>query len=155
MFENPVILASNKLIRWRRVRVRPADLLLLAPHCLKRQACPHNVLDSMDNCQRCGKCRCKDLLELRDRYGVRLVMASGGRQALAAASDPAVKVVVAIACGRELRAGILKAFPKPIYAIHNRQPHGPCRDTDVAVDEVEKVLASLLKREREGPARRE
>lgn len=52
--------------------------------------------------------------------------------------------MVAIACGRELRAGILKAFPKPVYAIRNRQPNGPCRDTDVAVAEVERVITSLL-----------
>ena len=35
-----IIKLNNALVRLRRVRVRPAEILLLLPHCLHNDGCP-------------------------------------------------------------------------------------------------------------------
>ncbi len=144
MFEDQVIRINNKLTSWRKVRVRPEELLVLSPHCLQHQDCSANVKEDLNNCKRCGKCRCKDLLELQEKYGVQVAMASGGRQALRLAEDDGIKAVVAVACAAELRAGIVKTFPKPVFAICNQQPEGPCKNTSVCLEDVEATVRRLL-----------
>jgi hypothetical protein len=98
----------------------------------------------MTECKQCGKCRCGDLVELSKRIGLRTELAGGGAEAIRLAKDDSVKAIIAIACSKELRAGIMAVFPKPVLAISNRQPNGPCKNTDVLVSEVEKAVAVLL-----------
>ena len=48
--------------------------------------------------------------------------------------------VVAIACEKELRTGLMAAMSKAIFAVPNLRPHGYCKDTDVYLDEVKRRL---------------
>ncbi len=140
---NGLLALNNALARRRLARVTPAHALLLAPHCLQRSDCDRKILSDANACARCGRCDVAGLLDLRDRYGVELRMVAGGRQAVAAVRRSHIRGVIAVACGKELRAGILAAFPKPVLAVSNRCPHGPCRDTCVALDAVETALKGL------------
>jgi hypothetical protein len=88
----------------------------------------------------------KDLRALAERIGVRVHVASGGREALERARAPEVRVILAIACSKELSEGIRAAFPKRVIGILNSWPHGPCKDTDVDVRQVESALNRLVKR---------
>jgi hypothetical protein len=139
-----LIRLNNRLIRWRRVRVKGHELLLLAPHCLQFSGCPQNVNGDIEQCRRCGQCSVAGLLELRDRYGLAGNVAGGGRQALRYARQPGIRAVVAVACEAELAAGILAAFPRPVYAVVNTRPNGPCKDTGVDLAEVERAVRLLL-----------
>ncbi|MCP4253511.1 MAG: DUF116 domain-containing protein, partial [Candidatus Scalindua sp.] len=53
--------------------------------------------------------------------------------------------VVAIACEKELRTGLMAAMPKAIYAVPNQRPYGYCVDTDVYMDDVLKAIDFFVK----------
>lgn len=139
-----LISLTNWLTRLRRVRVAPGNLLLLIPHCLQKSDCPRNLRLSLDECQRCGKCQIAGVLGLRDSYGVLCQMATGGRQATNLVNRSEVRAVVAVACEAELAAGIRAAFPKPVLAIPNSRPQGPCHDTTVDLAATEDCLREML-----------
>ena len=143
MFSKWFINLNNRVVRWRRIRVRPQDVLLLLPHCLHKQTCPQNVLHSLDECRRCGQCSVGALAGIRDDLGVVACVAGGGRQALAYVLRPEVKAVVAVACEKELVQGIRAAFPKPVVAVPNMTPEGSCRNTMVDPVAVVKAIESL------------
>ncbi len=136
---------NNAMTRLRRPKVDASRLLLLVPHCLQVQSCERNVRGDLANCVRCGRCPLAELLALAERYGVRVELVSGGRKAVASARDPQVRAVVAVACGKELLAGLKAIFPKPTLAVGNRQPEGPCVNTTVDVAAVEAAIVKLLK----------
>jgi hypothetical protein len=137
---------SNALNGLRRRRVAPEQLLLLVPHCLQRNDCQRNVRGDLANCARCGKCPIDAVLALAEKYGVRVELASGGRKAVAAAKASDIKAVVAVACHKELSAGLKAVFPKAAIAVPNRQPEGPCVNTTVDVEAVEDAIRRLLKK---------
>jgi hypothetical protein len=139
-----LIRLSNFVTRLRRPRVAPGELLLLIPHCLQLQSCERNVRGDIDNCARCGKCPIDGILALRDRYGIRVELVSGGRKAVAAAKSKQIRAVVAVACSKELAAGLKAVFPKATLAITNELPEGPCVNTTVDLDRVEHEVRKLL-----------
>lgn len=144
MIRSALIRLNNAVVRLRAPRVAPGNLLLLFPHCLQNSRCERNVVHDVDACARCGRCRLADLLKLRDAYGLLCCLASGGRQALARVRKPDVKAVVAVACEKELIDGIRAAFPKPVLAVPNLRPHGPCKDTDTDLATIRTAVESLL-----------
>lgn len=146
MLSKLLIRISNLLTRLRCVRVDPENLVMVVPHCLQWNECPQNIVQDIKNCKRCGKCRIKDLYDLSNKYGIRCVVCSGGRQATAAVRQKDVKAVVAVACHKELALGLLVTFPKPILAVHNQQPCGFCINTTVEAKEVEEAVRSMLKK---------
>ena len=139
-----MIRLNNRWVGWRRIRVKPGEILLLLPHCLHKQSCPRNVVHSLDECRRCGDCSVGALAGLRDDFGVVACVVGGGREALAQVRNPRIKAVVAVACDKELMQGIRAAFPKPVLAVSNRTPEGPCKNTLADPAEVSHALASLI-----------
>ena len=143
--ERRLVKFMNTVTRARRSRCAPDELLFLLPSCLQNTACERKITRDVQECQRCGRCKVKDILELADAYGVRCAVATGGRLALELAKDKGVKAVLAVACEKELRAGMLAILPKPGLGIINLRPNGPCTDTDVDLDEVREALEWLLR----------
>lgn len=139
-----VVRCNNAITRLRRIRIRPENLLLLLPHCLQNGACDRNIRHDVSRCGRCGRCDVSELLALRDKYGLRCSLVSGGRQALAALRRPEVRAVVAVACEKELCDGIRASLPKPVLAVPNLRPNGPCKDTRVLLADVEAAVRELL-----------
>ncbi len=128
----------------RRRRVAPERLLLLGPHCLQLHSCDRKVTDDLDQCARCGGCRVSEMLDLCHEYGIRGHLVGGGRRALAKVRQPDVTAVIAVACEKELCEGIMAAFPKPVLAVSNECPNGPCRDTTVDIAAVRAAILELL-----------
>ncbi len=145
MINKTVVRLNNLAVRMRRARCRPEELLLLLSRCLQNSACTCQVGDDVQNCRRCGQCPIAKLSELAERYGIEAALATGGRQAVAAARQPHIKAVVAVACDRELREGIFAALPKPVLAAGITWPNGPCKDTDICIDAVEEAVQWLLR----------
>jgi uncharacterized protein len=141
-----VVGISNVTTKLRRTRVKPDQLLLLIPHCLRRTACGQDIISGVWNCARCGKCGIHSLISLSEKHGCRIEVASGGRLALDKVRDPNVKAVVAVACNTELRQGILASFPKAVIGVVNRWPKGPCKDTEVDVAAVERAIQWFLRK---------
>jgi hypothetical protein len=131
---------NNMMTKLRKKKCPPEGLLLLFPHCIQNSGCKQNIKHDVNECIRCGKCKVKDLLELSEEYGISLAVASGGRIALKRVMAEEVQGVVAIACEKELRTGLMAAMPKAIYAVPNKRPYGYCIDTDVYMDDVLKAV---------------
>ena len=127
----------------KKKKVKPANLMLLFPLCLQNSECPQKIINDLANCKRCGKCGVKDIQELGERYGIPVAIASGGGMALERARAKNVRAIVAVACEKELRAGIRAVFPKPVVAIPNKRPKGPCKDCLVDLAQVEKAVREL------------
>lgn len=138
------IKGNNALTRWRGVRVLPENLLLLLPHCMQWNGCQANVTEDIRQCKLCGRCRIAPMRELAEKYQVLCVVAGGGRRAIAAVRRPGIRAVVAVACEKELVAGIIATLPKPVLAVTNSRPCGDCCNTCVDPVPVEAALISLL-----------
>ncbi len=136
---------NNMMTRLRKKKCPPEGLLLLFPHCIQNSNCKQNIKHEINECIRCGKCKVKDLLELSEEYGISIAVASGGRIALKRVMAKEVQGVVAIACEKELRTGLMAAMPKAIYAVPNQRPYGYCVDTDVYMDDVLKAIDFFVK----------
>ena len=135
---------SNMMTKLRKKRCPPEGLLLLFPHCIQNSKCKQNIKHDLNECKRCGKCKVKDLLEISEEYGISIAIASGGRIALKRVMAEEVQGVVAIACEKELRTGLMAAMPKAIFAVPNLRPNGYCVDTDVYMDDVLKAVERFL-----------
>jgi hypothetical protein len=135
---------SNMMTKLRKKKCPPEALLLLFPHCIQNSKCKQNIKHDLNECNRCGKCKVKDLLEISEEYGISIAIASGGRIALKRVMAEEVQGVVAIACEKELRTGLMAAMPKAIFAVPNLRPNGYCIDTDVYMDDVLKAIERFL-----------
>lgn len=121
----------------------PRRILLLMPHCLQNSECPVKITYRVQNCKRCGRCVIKDLLEISERYGTALSVATGGTIARRIVVETRPDLIIAVACERDLTSGIQDTAPLPVYGIFNRRPHGPCFNTQVDVKAIEEVLEEI------------
>ncbi len=135
---------NNNLVRARQIKIAPHQLLLLAPHCLQNSECEHKITGKVDNCRRCGKCSVNRILEIRDRYGIRVGMATGGTLARKYIVDYKPRAIVAIACERDLTSGILDVNPLPVLGITNLRPNGPCFNTDFSMEQLDEAIRFFI-----------
>ena len=145
MINRTVITLNNLSVRLRRTRCKPPELLVLFSRCLQRSACDRRLGENLAECRRCGQCAVTRFLDLAEKYGVQVFMATGGRQAAARAKSPGVKAIVAVACEKELRAGVFASLPKAVLARTIAWPCGPCKDTTVEMDAVEEAVRWFLR----------
>jgi uncharacterized protein len=145
VIDKTLIALNNLSVHLRRTRCRPDQLLILFSRCLQRSTCQRKLDEDVANCARCGQCPIKGLLDLADKYGVHVFLATGGRQAAARAAAPDVHAIVAVACDKELRAGVFASLPKAVLARNIAWPCGPCKDTTVSLDIVEEAVQWFLR----------
>lgn len=138
-----IISFNNWRISRSKAKIKAENMLLLLPRCLQFSDCPHNVTKDITNCKGCGRCKIKDLVQLSQEFNVKAFVATGGRIALSKVQEPWVEGVIAIACGAELKAGILSSS-KPVLAIENLRPCGPCTDTDVDMTQVREGMQRFI-----------
>lgn len=141
---NSYIEVNNQLVLALRMRLRPEQILLLAPHCLQRTDCPHKITVDINNCRRCGGCKVNDLLSIRDTHGVRVGIATGGTLARKLVKEYRPRAIVAIACERDLTSGVQDSNPIPVLGVTNLRPHGPCQNTSIYIPRVEEAINHFL-----------
>ena len=110
----------------RARRVRPGDILLvLAPRCLHPK-----VMGQI-------KARAAAL-------EARFVVATGGEEARAAVFCGERVAVLAIACERDLVAGLREVLTRRmVLGLANRRPEGPCCRSEVDLSACDRHLATL------------
>ncbi|CCH49216.1 DUF116 domain-containing protein [Pseudodesulfovibrio piezophilus] len=135
---------NNELVQAEAGRYKPEDILLLMPHCLQNSKCDRRLTYDINNCNRCGKCPIAGLLDLHDKYGVNLAVATGGTIARRIVVQMRPRMIIAVACYRDLASGIQDTFPLPVFGVLNERPHGPCLDTTVAHPLLEEALHRFL-----------
>ena len=135
---------NNQLVLAQHYRTRADKLLLLMPHCLQFHECQFRITGSVVHCKRCGQCCIKGLVELSEKYGVGLAVATGGTVARRIIVDRRPQLIIAVACERDLSSGIQDSYPLPVFGVVNSRPHGPCYDTLVDLEKVEEALKTFL-----------
>ncbi len=142
--ERSFIEVSNHLIRQKHLIVKPDQLLILTPHCIQQENCPHKVTKNITNCRRCGGCQVGDLAALAEKYGVHLAIVTGGTLARRVVKTVHPHALLAIACERDLTSGIQDVFPLPVIGILNQRPCGPCCNTRLDIAAVEQAVQKFL-----------
>ena len=135
---------NNSLVASQKLVVRPDRILILLPHCLQLFDCDIKVTGGIDKCNRCGRCDIKGLAELAEKYLIAISVATGGTLARKVIVEKRPKLVIAVACERDLTSGIKDCYPLPVIGILNDRPNGPCFDTLVDVTKIEQALLSVL-----------
>ncbi|GAB6100685.1 DUF116 domain-containing protein [Halanaerocella petrolearia] len=138
------IKVGNQLVSPEEMDVKPDDVLILMPHCIQWSECSHRVTSDLDNCQHCGKCQVQDLIELKERYGINLAIATGGTLARKIIKETRPKVIVAVACERDLSSGMQDVYPLPVVGVVNLRPNGPCFNTKVEMEKIESAIEEIL-----------
>lgn len=138
------IKVNNEMVAAEHRQYQPNELLVLLPHCLQSSRCPHRLTYNIQNCQRCGACPVDGLLALAERYGIAIAIATGGTIARRIVVQKRPKLILAVACERDLSSGIQDTYPIPVYGVLNERPNGPCLDTRVPLPHLEAALRHFL-----------
>jgi hypothetical protein len=88
----------------------------------------------------CGKCQVAEIIKIVEPKKVEMRLVGGGTLALEKIKEINPEGVIAVACERDLIKGIKEAFNMPVWAIANLRPNGPCLNTKIQLDELERVL---------------
>ncbi|WP_460177423.1 DUF116 domain-containing protein [Thermodesulfovibrio hydrogeniphilus] len=142
-FQALVVKLNNSLVMKNPVYAE--KILILLPHCIQNSKCDVRLTFDVFKCKRCGKCKIKDLIELAERHGVAISVATGGTIARKVVKEVRPDAIVAVACERDLSSGIVDTYPLPVIGITNERPYGPCIDTTVDLKKVEKAIEWLIK----------
>jgi uncharacterized protein len=135
---------NNQLVLAQHLRATPDKVLLLMPHCLQFHECQFRITGSTVHCKRCGKCPITGLVDLSEKYGVGLAVATGGTLARRIVGERKPRLIIPGACERDLSSGIQDSYPLPVFGIINHRPFGPCYDTQVDLEKVEEALKKFL-----------
>ena len=85
----------------------------------------------------------KNLIEIAQKYGLNLFVATGGTIARKIVKDVKPEAIVAVACERDLCSGIADIYPLHVIGIPNERPFGPCFNTKVDIQKVSEAIKSL------------
>lgn len=135
---------NNQLVLSEARKVKPEKLLILLPHCLQFHDCHVRITGDITNCKKCGKCKIKDLVSLTEKYHVPVSVATGGTLARRIVVEKRPDIIIGVACERDLTSGIQDSFPIPVFGILNKRPFGPCYDTDIDMERVERAIKVFL-----------
>lgn len=142
--ERSFIEVSNHLVKQKSVKVQPDKLLILTPHCIQQENCPHKITRDVANCRICGGCQVGDLYALAQKYNVHFAVVTGGTLARKVIKEIRPRAVLAIACERDLTSGIQDVFPLPVVGVLNQRPNGPCCNTKVELTDIENAIKDFI-----------
>lgn len=137
-FQRHVIKLNNMLVR--RENVKTKKILLLLPHCLQINECNIRLTHNIYNCEGCGRCEIKELIDIAEQNNLKLFVATGGTIARKIVIELRPEAIVAVACERDLSSGLVDTYPIPIFGISNIRPYGPCFNTQVDLEKVKEAI---------------
>lgn len=134
---------NNSFMQAIRKRFPAHRILILLPHCLQNIDCKIRITIDIHNCAQCGKWDICNLIAVAEKYGANIAIATGGTLARRIVLKFRPKLIIAVACQRDLVDGLREVFPIPVYGVLNQRPEGPCINTRVAVEEIDYALRKL------------
>lgn len=140
---NVFIKANNQYVLSFGKKVPKDKILVLLPHCLQNSECSRRIRNGLNECVQCSSCNIGDIKEIVNRYGADAEIATGGTSARKIIQERNPQFVIAVACERDLTSGLMDVKGIPVYGILNQRPNGPCKDTFVDIDELEKVIENF------------
>jgi hypothetical protein len=75
-YQKFIINLNNKLVKKERPKAQ--KILLLLPHCIQTTECKIRLTYNIYNCERCGKCEIRDLIQIADENHLKLSVVTGG-----------------------------------------------------------------------------
>ena len=136
---------NNFLIKTKNIKVRKEDILVLLPHCLQDSKCQYKITNDIYNCRMCGKCNIMDIINICNKYSVKVIVATGGTLAREWIKRLNPKCIIAVACERDLASGINDVKLLPVVGVINERPNGPCHNTRVNINKLEEAIKLFLK----------
>ena len=138
------IAMNNSLVISQRRKVTPERILVLLPHCIQLFDCEIKVTGDIHKCVQCGRCDIKGLVDISRKYNIDISVATGGTLARKVIVEKRPKLVLAVACERDLTSGIKDCYPLPVIGILNDRPFGPCFNTTVDTDKIDAALSQII-----------
>lgn len=135
---------NNTFVKVLKKKFQPDRILILLPHCLQWTQCPYRITIDINNCRSCGKCNICELKTLAEKTGVKIAIATGGTLARKIIIQNRPRLIIAVACQRDLVDGLNDVFPIPVYGVLNERPEGPCVNTRVVVSLIEAALNEAI-----------
>lgn len=139
----------NRLVLQKKIQIAPESILVLVPHCLQWDKCPHKITRDVSNCRQCGHCPIGTLLTVTRSMHTALAVATGGTLARQIIQQNHPKAIIAIACERDLISGMEDVMPLPVLGLLNSRPNGPCLNTDVDITALRNLLTTITGEEYE------
>ncbi len=123
---NSFVKFHNDLMYATGTGSRAKKFLLLLPRCLSAETR-------------------KAINELSNKYQFKHFTAFGGDEARKIIREERPDAVIGVACERDLVSGIQDTAPKiPVFGLPNKRPEGPCKNTSVDIQELEKIIRYCL-----------
>jgi len=144
--EHDFVEFNASLTRVTGIKYNAGEILVLLPRCMQNSECKYNVVNNMENCISCGKCDVKSIRETIKETGVKAAVVTGGTQARALVKKYMPKIIIAVACERELISGMFDVPNCEVVGLINERPEGPCLNTRVSISELSSTLKSLIKK---------
>jgi len=131
---------NNAYIYSNKYDFNSEELIILIPHCIQNHNCKLKVTNDIENCKKCGMCKIKGLLQIKEKYNTKVFIATGGTLARKIIIDNKPKAVIAVACERDLTSGVRDVKGIPVLGVFNSRPNGPCIDTNINIKELEEAI---------------
>ena len=121
--EQSFLCMHNRMVRVYGKSAPPDRLLVLLPHCLERGVR-------------------KKLNQEIETYPCIVRVVGGGTQARAVVAEVEPPAILAVACERDLVSGVVELCGRipMILAVPNIQSRGPCKSTDIHMDQFRNAL---------------
>lgn len=138
---------NNKRVYKKIYKKKVEKLLILIPHCIQLDTCNIKITSNVFNCKKCGRCNIGDIVELGEKYIVDIKVVTGGTLARKHIKERMPQVILAVACERDLISGIFDAYPLSVLGLLNIRKHGPCYNTEVNLEDMEKIIKKIMQEE--------
>ncbi|MFP4465560.1 MAG: DUF116 domain-containing protein [Candidatus Goldiibacteriota bacterium] len=126
---NSLIVCNNTLVYAARKKYKTENILVLLPRCLDRETRTAAA-------------------EIAEKYGCRTFTATGGSSARQMVKKTAPDAIIGVACERDLISGMADVPHNiTVIGIPNTRPEGPCKNTRIDADDLEKAVKFLIKAE--------
>lgn len=138
------ISVNNIIVQSRNLKFPQYGILVLLPHCLQDSDCEYKITNDIGNCRRCGKCCIGDISEISENLGVDAAVVTGGTAARNIVYKKRPKLILSVACERDLISGIMDVGSIPVIGLINDRPNGPCYNTIIDAKVFKERLESII-----------
>ncbi|WP_297598078.1 DUF116 domain-containing protein [uncultured Cetobacterium sp.] len=135
---------NNKKVLKKIQKKIVSKISILLPHCIQNYECNLKITNNINNCKNCGLCDISEILNLKQEFGnIDIKVATGGTLARLYLKEYQPELVIAVACKRDLIAGIRDCYPIPVYGVFNEIVDTPCKNTKISANKLKEVLREV------------
>lgn len=124
----------------------PQDILVIVPHCLQNDKCVHKITNGNDNCKKCGACDIGEIINITKKSNINLEIVTGGTAARNVIKTHNPKLIISVACERDLLGGIMDVGWIPVLGLVNERPNGPCFNTKINILSLNTTIEKVIRK---------